>query len=405
MPSLFRHRRDNGLFVLLACAILFGNSFAQARDPQTPRLSAITDAVQPFIDNKEIAGAVTVVVGTDQVLHLGAAGKADIAADKPMQADHIFWIASMTKPITATMVLMLHEDGKLSVDDPVEKYIPEFGKLKNAAGETATVTIRHLLTHTAGLGEITPEQAKKIVKLEDLIPLYVAQPVKHAPGSKWVYSQSAINSLARIVEVVSKKPFTDFLEERLTGPLKMKDTTFYLSEEQHGRLAQSYKRTDAGILEPAENFILMGMKATDRERFPAANGGLFSTAADYARFAQMILRGGELDGRRYLKPETIKLMTTLATGDLKTGFIEGSGWALGWISVSKPQGASEALSVGSFGHGGAYGTQVWIDPTLKVAYILMVQRSNFNNADKSDLRREFQNAAAKDFVTRTTKKE
>jgi CubicO group peptidase (beta-lactamase class C family) len=147
-------------------------------------------------------------------------------------------------------------------------------------------------------------------------------------------------------------------------------------------------------LEPAENFILLGKSPTSRDRFPAANGGLFSTAPDYARFCQMILNGGELEGRRYLKREAVEKMTTLQTGDLTTGFTPGNGWGLGWCIVRKPQGVSEVLSPGSFGHGGAYGTQAWIDPTKGRIYILMVQRANFPNSDASDVRRAFQKAAA-----------
>jgi CubicO group peptidase (beta-lactamase class C family) len=197
------------------------------------------------------------------------------------------------------------------------------------------------------------------------------------------------------VEVVSGKPFDVFLQERLCGPLGMKDTTFYLTEAQLPRLATSYKRTEAGALEEAPNWILLGKAPTSRDRFPAANGGLFSTAPDYARFARMILNGGELDGKRYLSSESVKLMTTLQSGELSTGFTPGNGWGLGWCVVRQPQGVTAMLSPGTFGHGGAYGTQAWIDPTAKRVYILMVQRANFPNADQSDVRKAFQAAAAK----------
>jgi CubicO group peptidase (beta-lactamase class C family) len=174
----------------------------------------------------------------------------------------------------------------------------------------------------------------------------------------------------------------------------MRDTTFYLGDEQMKRLAKSYRRTDRGTLEEAEVFILLGKGATSRDRFPAANGGLFSTAPDYARFARMILNEGELDGTRYLTPESVKLMTTPQTGDLATGFTPGNAWGLGWCVIRQPQGVTQALSPGSFGHGGAYGTQAWIDPVRKRADILMVQRANFPNSDASELRRAFEEAAA-----------
>src|SRR5205814_6708652 len=183
----------------------------------------------------------------------------------------------------------------------VEKYLPEFKGLKTADGKLARVTIRHLLTHTSGLGEITPAEASSAKNLAAVIPLYVAKPVAFEPGSKWVYCQSGINTAGRIVEVVSGVPFEQFAQERLFGPLGMKDTTFYLTEEQLPRLARSYKRTDKGMLEATEIRFLNGKSPTSRDRFPAANGGLFSTAPDYARFAQMVLNDGLFAGKRYLK--------------------------------------------------------------------------------------------------------
>jgi CubicO group peptidase (beta-lactamase class C family) len=174
----------------------------------------------------------------------------------------------------------------------------------------------------------------------------------------------------------------------------MKDTTFYPAAEQLSRLAKSYRRTPDGKLDEAEIFFLAGRDPSSRDRYPAANGGLFSTAHDYARFCRMVLRGGELDGRRYLKPESVRGMTAILTGDLQTGFTPGNGWGLGWCVVRKPEGVTAMLSPGTFGHGGAYGTQAWIDPEKGRIFILMVQRANFPNADASDVRRAFQEAAA-----------
>jgi CubicO group peptidase (beta-lactamase class C family)/predicted glycoside hydrolase/deacetylase ChbG (UPF0249 family)/lysophospholipase L1-like esterase len=359
-----------------------------------PAVTAISERMRHFVDDHEIAGAVTLVATPDRIVHLDATGMADIALNKRMRPDAIFWIASMTKPITATAVLMLQDEGKLSVDDPVEKYLPEFKGSKTADGKPASLTIRHLLTHTSGMGEVTPDQARAITNLAGLIPLYVAKPLAYEPGTKWVYCQSGINTAARVVEVVSGELFDQFVASRLFGPLGMKDTTFYLTEQQLPRLATSYLRTGKGELEATQNFILYGKPATSRERFPAANGGLFSTATDYARFCQMILSGGELGGRRFVKPESVKLMTTIQTGELTTGFTPGNGWGLGWCVIRKPQGVTATLSSGTFGHGGAYGTQAWIDPEKKRIYLLMVQRANFPNSDASEVRRGFQESAA-----------
>jgi len=365
---------------------------ARADDPKV-RLMEISDAMKKFVEVKEVAGAVTLVASDSQILHLDAVGQADVAGNKPMRPETIFWIASMTKPVTATAVMILQDEGKLSVDDAVARHLPEFKDLRTKDGTRVAVTIRQLLTHTSGLSEITPEQAKGAKTLADVIPLYVRQPVQFEPGTKWVYCQSSINTAARIVEVVSGESFPDFLEKRLFKPLGMKDTTFYLSDDQLPRLARSYSRNNEAVLEEAENFILLGHQPTSRDRFPAANGGLFSTAPDYVRFCQMILNQGELSGKRYLKSESVKYMTGLLTGDLKTGFTPGNGWGLGWCVVREPQGPSGALSSESFGHGGAYGTQAWIDPQKKLIYILMVQRANFPNADASDIRRTFQELA------------
>jgi CubicO group peptidase (beta-lactamase class C family) len=222
--------------------------------------------------------------------------------------------------------------------------------------------------------------------------VYVGKPVKFEPGSKWTYCQSGINTAARIVEVASGVPFDRFVEQRLFAPLGMKDTTFYLTEEQLPRLAVSYRK-DKGELTPTNVSILYGKAPTSRDRYPAANGGLFSTAADYARFCRMILNGGELDGKSYVKPESVELMTTVQTGDLKTGFTPGNGWGLGWCVTREPQGVTAMLSPGTFGHGGAYGTQAWIDPMKKRAYVLLIQRADYPNSDGSEIRRVFQEAA------------
>jgi CubicO group peptidase (beta-lactamase class C family)/glyoxylase-like metal-dependent hydrolase (beta-lactamase superfamily II) len=358
-----------------------------------PMIPAIREQMRKFVEAKEIAGAVTLVATPERIVHLDATGLATINPDEAMRADTIFWIASMSKPILGTLLLMLQDDGLLSVEDPVEKYLPEFKKLTSQDGKPARLTVRQLLTHTSGLAEVTPAQERAARTLADLIPLYISKPVAFTPGSKWVYCQSGINTGGRIAEVVAGEPLEKLLQRRLFGPLGMVDTTFYLTEKQLPRLARSYQRSARGDLEPADIFILHGKSPASQDRFPAANGGLFSTAPDYARFCQMLLRGGELGDKRYLKAETVKLMTTIHTDDLKTGFTPGNGWGLGWGVVREPQGVTAMLSPGTFGHGGAYGTQAWIDPTAQRAYILMVQRANFPNGDASDVRRSFQEAA------------
>lgn len=355
--------------------------------------SAISARMEEFVKAGEIAGAVTLVADEKNTLHLSAVGMADLETKRPMKTDDVFWIASMTKPVTATAVMMMQEQGKLSVDDPVEKYLPEFSNLKDAAGNKVTITLKQCLTHSSGLSEVSVEETAQAATLAELMPLIVAKPVQFTPGDRWQYCQTGINTAAHVVEVVSNKSFPGFLETHLFGPLGMKDTTFYPDEKLAARLATSYRKAD-GKLEKVAISFLGGKSLTDKNRYPRANGGLFSTAEDYSKFARMILNGGELDGRRYLKPESVKLMTTVQSGGLQTGFTPGCAWGLGWCVVREPQGVSAALSPGSFGHGGAFGTQAWIDPVKKRVQLLFIQRADLPNSDGSDMRKALHETAA-----------
>ena len=379
--------------ILLTLGLTAWAAFAQ----DVPSLPAVTEAMDRQIAAKEISGSVTLVADKEKILHLAADGFSDLEKKTPMKTDSIFWIASMSKPITATAVMMMEEAGKLSVDDPVSKYLPEFKNLKDVSGKETVVTLKHCLTHSSGLSDVTPQESGDIATLEALIPLIVSKPVKFAPGSKWEYCQTGINTAARVVEVVSGESFPDFLQKHLFTPLEMKDTTFYPSEAQVARIASSYKKDGSGGLEKTGLLFLGNKPITSKERYPRANGGLFSTAEDYGKFARMILNGGELGGHRYLKAENVKKMTTVQSGDLETGFTPGNAWGLGWCIVREPQGVSAALSPGTHGHGGAYGTQAWIDPVKERIYVMMIQRADFTNQGGSDgsvVRKAFQDAAA-----------
>src|ERR1041385_1107848 len=200
-----------------------------ADDPPLPGIGA---AMREMIAKNEIAGAVTVIVSKDKVLHLESTGFADVAAKKPMAPDTLFWIASMTKPVTGTAILMLQDEGKLNVSDPVAKYIPEFANLKTPSGKPANLTITQILTHTSGLGEAGGTEAQRAKTLADLVPLWLSVPMQYEPGEKWKYTQSGINAAARIVEVVSGITFDVFLQKRLFDPLEMTNTTFYPTDKQ-----------------------------------------------------------------------------------------------------------------------------------------------------------------------------
>lgn len=364
-------------------------------------LPGIRPAMEASIASNEIAGAVTAVVTREKPIHLDAVGLADVAAARPMTVDTVFWIASMTKPVTGAAVLMLQDEGKLNVDDPVAKYLPEFANLKTPSGRPADLTLTQLLTHTAGLGEASRSAEDAARTLADLVSIYLAAPMENEPGSTWRYSQSGLNTAARVVEVVSGQPFDQFLRDRLFAPLQMNETTFYPTDAQLARIAIPYNRNaSTGGLEP----VAFRHDLARRDRAPLANGGLYSTVQDYARFARMLLNGGELDGRRYLSPSAMRLLSTPQTGDLPTGFFQEAkwgnfganyGWGIGTCVLRTPHsGVAETLSPGSFGHGGAWGTQAWIDPVKGVAYLLLVQRADFPNSDASEVRRDFQKAAA-----------
>ena len=368
---------------------------------QSATLPGIGAAMEAMIAKNEIAGAVTAVVTKDRVLHLETTGYADVAAKRPMRPDTLFWIASMTKPVTGVAILMLQDEGKLTVADPVAKYLPEFASLKTPSGKPANLTITQILTHTSGLGEATGPAAQKARTLADLVPIWLAAPMQYEPGERWRYTQSGINAASRIVEVVSGMTFDEFTQKRIFDPLGMKDTTFYPTAEQRARLATAYaKNKETGALEPVPPRPDYGQ----RDRPPQGNGGLYSTAPDYARFSRMLLGGGTIDGRRYLSGTAMKLLSTPQTGDLPTGFFQNDtygnrganyGWGIGTCVLRAPHdGVAAMLSPGTYGHGGAWGTQAWMDPVKGAGYVLMVQRSNFPNSDASDVRRDFQHAAA-----------
>lgn len=394
-----KHCRHPFWIALLSLA-LAAPAASAASGFEPARCSAIQQRLEGMVDNHTIAGAVTLVASHERVLALQAVGFADLGARKPMAPDALFWIASMTKPMTAVAVLMLQEQGKLSLDEPVEKYLPEFKNQWLVEERTAAqlklvrparpITLRDLLTHTAGVGDLPAPRPEG--SLAEMVALVSQQPLRFPPGSKWEYSTSGIDVLGRIVEVVSGQPFADFLEQRLFRPLDMKDTTFWPTPRQLKRLAKAYKPGPNGALEEAELYFVKG-GLSNHQRPPRPGGGLFSTAHDVARFYQMALNGGSLGGKRILAAETLATMTRTQTGSIKTGFTDGMSWGLGFQVVKEPRGVTAMLSPGTFGHGGAYATQSWADPHADRIYILMIQRAGFPNGDDSPVRKAFQEAA------------
>ena len=388
-----------GLFLITGC---------DREKPMPDNENAVTAfALQHFVDSDVITGAVTAVVGPDGIIAIEAFGLADVAKKRSMSKDSMFWIASMTKPMTAMGVMMLVEEGKVKLDDPLEKFVPEFKgiQLKTAQGLVAPqrlVTVKDLLTHTSGIDTTTATPANTPVDtlpLAEMCVAYAKKPLVNEPGSQWTYNNNAINLLGRIIEVASGKPFADFMEERLFEPLGMTNTTFWPSPDHLDVLAKPYSKSkDSGELVEAKN-SRFSEPLHDQKRTAMASGGLYSCAKDLGQLYQMLLNDGQLDGKRYLKAATLKQMTSNQLGDLaKVSFAPGMHMGLGFHIVHTPQEATESLSAGTYGHGGAFGTQAWIDPVKKRAYVLLIQRTDLKNSDQSDIRREFQKAASEAYA-------
>ena len=365
MHLLHPFRRALFSGALLICA--FASRVAAAES------GGVAAVLQPFVDRHTLAGAVILVASKDKVLDVGTVGFSDVEAKTPMRADALFWIASQSKPITAAAFMMLVDEGRVKLDDPVEKYLPEFkGQMVIAEHDDAhtllrrpahPIMVREILSHTSGLAFKSPLEVPTL----DLLPLAVAVrshamgPLQFEPSAKYQYANAGINTAGRIIEVLSGMAYEDFLRTRLFEPLGMKDTTFWPSEAQVARIAHAYKPNAAKTDLEATTITQLSYPLTDRKRQPMPAGGLFSTAQDVARFCQMILCGGELDGKRYLTADSVRQMTTRQTPEaLKESY--GLGWSTGG---------------GTFGHGGAYATNMTIDPERGLITVFMVQHAGF----------------------------
>jgi len=379
-------------------------AFAPARSADPSKLAAIAPAMQAFVDSGDLAGAVTVVGRKGGVTHYEAVGVRDLAEKAAMSKDTLFRIASMTKPVTAIGIMILADEGKLSPDDDVAKYLPEFtGQMlvDQKGKETLSVKkpgrpvkLRDLLTHTSGVANypagVSDVYTKRNRTLAETALATALQPLQFEPGTKWSYSNPGIDTLGRVIEVVSGESYEGFLKKRVFEPLGMTDTAFYPTPDQLKRLAITYAKGKDGRLTPAPN-NLMALPPHPKHPIPA--GGLVSSGADLARLYRMMLHNGELDGKRILSEKAVAEMTRTQTGDIKTGFVEGMSFGYGWAVVKEPKGVTEMLSPGTFGHGGAFGTQGWVDPHQDLFVILLIQRSDLSNGDNSPMRKALQELA------------
>ncbi len=337
---------------------------------QTPTDGASPDPINSYLErlatNHTFAGSVTLVADKDRITYLKAVGLSDLASHAPMTPDAMFWIASTSKPMTVTAFMMLVDEGKVGLDDPVEKYLPEFkGQMvKTPQGPVAAthpIRVREILSHTSGLPFHSAAQpgALDTLPLPEQVRSFAAEPLIFQPGTDYKYSNEGINTAARILEVITGMPYEQFMQQRLFGPLGMKDTTFWPDAAQVRRIAKTYK-LDAKTKELVEVPISqLTYPLDDRQhRFPMPAGGLFSTATDVSKFCQMILNGGTLGGKRYVSTAALHEMTRQQNGGMGN-----ASYGLGW-----------SIQPGGFGHGGAFKNAMEIAPEKDRILIFMVQQ-------------------------------
>lgn len=393
------------------------------------RLKRVDQMIQRRIDAGEMTGAVAIVARKGRIVHLEALGVMDLESKKPVTKDTMFRVASMTKPVTGVAIMMMIEEGKIRLTDPVSRYIPEFKNLKVAVpiptvgvgapapappatqvaggrGGAATrfytvapereVTIKDLLTHVSGLASGTlsnstlqpPDIARKPTdKLADYIPRLGNTALEFQPGSRWAYSaQAGFDTLGRIVEIASGMPLDQFFRTRIFDPLGMKDISFWPSEAQWPRVASVYTRGANGL---AKNQNPNGMSS---QVYFMGSGGLISTAEDYLPMGVMLANGGQLNGKRLLSPKTVDLMRSVHVPDTLPGRNPGEGYGLSVRVVSDRAKKNTLLSTGTFGWSGVYGTHFFVDPVEGVVAVLMVQTSN------QEVNRDFEDAVMQAIV-------
>jgi CubicO group peptidase (beta-lactamase class C family) len=377
------------------------------------RLARLSQVMQGFVDRKELPGLVLLVARDGKTVELRALGHQDLEGKQPMRPDTIFRIASMSKPVTSVAVMILLEEGRLRLDDPLSKFIPEFkgaqvavpgkeGEESKLVKATREITLRDLLTHRAGIGYgfggagPVQEAYRKLgvsdgldepgITLAENMARLAQAPLAHDPGKAFHYGLSA-DVLGRVVEVASGQSLDAFLRSRIFAPLKMKDTGFIVPPEQDARFAAACTGAEGGGIRAMNDPEITGWFRLSPQagyrpgrRYLSGGAGLVATATDYARFAQMLLNRGALDGVRILSPKSVDLMTASHTHDLPSA---GSGTEFGLgVSVLVDLGASRQLgTLGLYGWGGLYGTTFWVDPKERLVAVLMTQRFPYAGLD------------------------
>jgi len=380
------------------------------------RLQRLAQMIQRRIAAGDLAGAVVAVARKGRVAYVNAQGVADLDTRQPMSSSNMFRIASMTKPVVGVGVMMMVEEGKLRLNDPVSRYIPEFRNMKVAVLQTAPggrgagaagaapaapqfytvpaqreITIKDLLTHTSGLGSgpMGNSEIEKIARkdgetLAQYIPRLGGTVLEFQPGSRWTYSPGAgFETLGRVIEIASGMPLDRFFRTRIFDPLGMKDITFWPTDAQMPRVATVYTRTLAGLTKQA-----MPNDTMSRNVYFRGSGGLYSTAEDYLPLGIMLAGGGEMGGKRLLGRKTVEMMSAAHVPDTLPGRPAGEGYGLSVRVVTNHAARGTMLSDGTFGWTGAQGTHFFVDPKEALTAVLMVQTSN------GEIQRDFEDLVA-----------
>ncbi|WP_308993769.1 serine hydrolase domain-containing protein [Mariniflexile litorale] len=426
------------LFVILLSTLLFTSCFKEQKtsQPQTSpevsassvgmsetRLSRIDSMLTQAIKDNNIPGAVALIARHGKIVYHKAFGMANNSAQEALQLDHIFRIASQSKAITSTAVMMLWEEGKFQLDDPISKYIPEFENAQllenfNPKDSSYTtkpadnnITIRHLITHTSGIGygKIDSDPTfKKIYAKAGIVDLFTTEdisiadnikklaklPLHHNPGEKFTYSEG-LDVLGYFVEVVSKMPFDEFLRTRIFEPLGMNDTQFYLPESKYDRLVTVQTKEEDKWINYPVTFYDTNYPKTGAKRFFSGGAGLSSTAKDYATFLQMYLNQGELNGVRLLSRTTVETILTDQIKYISPDIKRAHGLAFGLVDTKKHHLGGSG-SEGTFEWGGYFNTQYFADPKEEIVGILLKQTQSISGDDTAWKFKVLVNAAIAD---------
>ena len=419
-PRLFTRILTGAILVAISSAQALAQDFPRAT-PESVGLSSsglasVTQRLQAHIDQGHIAGVVAAVLRDGQLVYLESLGKRDLEADSVMTDDALFRIYSMTRPVTSLAAMILYEEGKLQLDDPISKYLPEFASQRVFVDASAPdmsqtrerkgdITVADLMRHTSGLGSrssaiYVAEQVRlRSITLEQMSKNAARVPLFEDPGTEFRYGLSA-TILGRLVEVVSGMPYDEFLQQRVFGPLGMTDTVFWVDPSRVDRLATVYRPAADGTLRVHE---MEEIPFTQKVPLVEGGVGLVSSTLDFAKFSQLFLNGGELFGQRVLQPETVQLMMENAVADAllpleDRGYMAASGWTLGGFAYAlDPAAYDHTVSQGEVWWDGSAGTRFWIDPVQGIVTVIMAQISPANG---EGFREEFKNGVYEAIVER-----